>query len=227
MLLTNLPSSRPCSVPGCNHSSRRYSPVCSIHRKRQDRWGHPSQPSVTALHLKPHLQTVERRITKNPDAPVWAALHQRWGVVVDHARSILAAYESGQPTVRDDVQAAQQVVALEGAADGVVRVSLAMFLMWSLEPRRFKDHRAFLHCWTRRVRHLNPATYGTYWDDRRKKVRKVSKDLTPRATAVLAQWLQDSLGTAGVLFVQQEERNRIPPEVRARQQLTELMEELQ
>ena len=54
---------------------------------------------------------------------------------------------------------------------------------------------------------------GEYFDDKSGKMKRVYRELSPRATTVMGQWVAEALGVAGVrlarLEVQDEERSQV------------------
>ena len=83
---------RHCRVPGCAASATRWGTLCSTHKSRQRRHGHPMQRGVTKAELAPYLAIVRQRKTRNPDSRLWANIEARWRALVDHCRGVLAAY---------------------------------------------------------------------------------------------------------------------------------------
>ena len=86
----------------------------------------------------------------------------------------------------------------------------ALWREW--EPRRFRTDRAFTVQLVRRVRALGNVSAGSYYDHRTDKVRRVYRELTPRAVLALGAWITEALGGPGLrlarMDVQTEERKR-------------------
>lgn len=127
-------------------------------------------------------------------------LNARWGRVVQHAEAIQADYMSGRPFVRHQHRAAQQVLLLARDVPRVAIVDqcLAMVLLWREQPHRFRSERAFGFQLSRRVRGMTDTNAGTYWCHQRRAMRRVYRDFPPKASQVLASWLIDAFGAAGV-----------------------------
>jgi hypothetical protein len=58
---------RYCQSPGCSRPVSGWSLHCNAHKSRARRHGDPQQEGVTKAQLKPYLEVVRRRITKNAD----------------------------------------------------------------------------------------------------------------------------------------------------------------
>jgi len=206
---------RTCRVPGCTQeTASRYSPYCSVHKARLRRHGAVDQDGITAADLKPYLSKVNARIEKNRDSPAWGQLDGRWLTLVDHANSVIAAYEKGRASPRHEVKAAHEVVKIAGAAQAreVVETALAMFIMQEFEPRRFRSDDAFRVQLVRRVRALANMNAGEFYDHRADKTRRVYREVSPRAVAVMGHWLSEAFGVAGLRLARleraDEERER-------------------
>jgi len=192
---------RICRVPGCGaETASRYSPYCRSHKTRLRRHGAVDQEGVTAADLKPYLVRVRNRIEKNHESPAWGQLDSRWLSVVDHARSIIAHFNSGKAGLGYERRAAYEVQKIADAARprDVVEVVLAVFIMQEMEPRRFRSDTAFRFQLVRRVRALADVNAGLSYDNKSNKVRRVYRELSPRAIAVIGQWIAEALGGAGI-----------------------------
>lgn len=199
-----------CSVPGCSAGpASRYTPLCANHKARLRRHGAVTQRGITARDLAPSLKRVRARIAKNPDSPVWGQLEERWRAVAGHARDIIARFASGRAGAVYERRAAIEVVKIAEATEPreVVEVVLAMFVMLELEPRRFADDRGFRFQLVRRVRALADGSAGQFYDHTSGKVRRVYRELTPRAVMVIGQWLAVAMGGAGVHVAGLERRD--------------------
>src|SRR6476660_1773564 len=133
---------RPCRAPGCSSpAASSFAVYCSTHRSTLWRHGAVDQKAVTKAHLWPYLKRVQKRISKNPESIAWVTLDERWRVLIDHARGILARFATGRAGVRWEMLAAQEVVKLADDVPerAVVEVTAAMVMMWEMEPGRFKS----------------------------------------------------------------------------------------
>jgi hypothetical protein len=189
---------RHCRVAGCcSPTSSRYSIYCSTHKAHLRRHGAVDQEGITKGDLKPFLRLVQARIEKNQESPLWTQLEARLAALADHARSLLA-YRGAMP--RHERIAAQELQKLSDAVAPweVIQTTLALFVMSELQPRRFRSDRAFRTQLVRRVRGLTDLNAGTWFDHQTGKTKRAYKELYPRASAVMAQWLANAFGGAGL-----------------------------
>jgi hypothetical protein len=159
-----------------------------------------NQEAISKAELKTYLKRVRQRIEKNPDSAAWTQLEARWLAVVEHAKGIVAAFHSGKAGVRYVRKAAEEVLKIAEAAPprDVVETVLAVFIMQELDPRRFRSDPGFRFQLVRRVRALTDVYAGQRYDHKSGKVRRVYRELTPRAVATIGQWLADMIGGAGI-----------------------------
>jgi hypothetical protein len=196
---------RLCRVSGCcSPTSSRYSIYCSTHKARLRRHGAVDQEGITKGDLKPFLRLVQARIEKNQESPLWTQLEARLAALADHARSLLA-YRGAMP--RHERIAAQELQKLTDAVAPreIVETALALFMMNELEPRRFKTDRAFRTQLVRRVRGLTDLNAGSWYDHHTGKTKRAYKELTPRASMVMGQWLADAFGGVGLHLAKLEQ----------------------
>jgi hypothetical protein len=146
------------------------------------------------------LNRIPDSIAMNPKSPAWDQLEARWLAVVEHAKGVVAAFHSGKAGVRYVRKAAEEVIKVAEAATprDVVETVLAIFVMQELDPRRFRSDLGFRFQLVRRLRALADVNAGQRWDHKSDKVRRVYRQVTPRAVATIGQWLADALGGAGV-----------------------------
>src|SRR5262249_55934002 len=132
-----------CRVPGCS-SPAASSPAahCSCHRSTLRRHGAVDQKAVTKAHLWPYLNRVQKRIAKNPESIAWVILDERWRVLVDRVRAVLAKFATGRGGVRWEKLAAQEVMerADDVPARTVVEGAAAMVMMGEMEPDRLRSN---------------------------------------------------------------------------------------
>jgi hypothetical protein len=210
---------RICRAPGCQaETSSRYSRHCANHKANIRRHGEATQTAVTAAQFKPHLAAVKARIRKNADSPGWGQLEGRWLTIVEHARSIIAAFHSGKAGYGPERRAANEVLKIAEAAQPrrVIEVVLAMFVMESHDPRRFRSDTAFRFQLVRRTRALADVNAGLRYDHRSDKVRRVYRELTPKSVLIIGQWLAESLGGTGLYLANLEREDQ---ERRTREQV--------
>jgi hypothetical protein len=80
----------------------------------------------------------------------------------------------------------------------VIEVVLAMYVMEGQDPRRSRSDTAYRFQLVRRTRALADVNAGLRYDHRSDKVRRVYRELTPKAVRIIGQWLADAIGGAGV-----------------------------
>jgi hypothetical protein len=167
------------------------------------------QEPISKAELKTYLKRVRERIAKNPDSPAWGQLEARWLAVVEHAKGVVAAFHSGKAGSRCVRKAAEEVlkVAEEATPRDVIETVLAMSMMEELDRRRFRSDPGFRFQLVRRVRALADVSAGQRYDHRSGKVRRVYRELTPRAVATIGQWLAEALGAAGIHLARIEVRD--------------------
>jgi len=208
---------RPCRVVGCCASaSSRYSIYCNTHKARLRRHGAIDQQAITKADLNPYLGLVQARIDKNKDNPLWSQLAARLSTLADHAKGLFA-YRGAMP--RHERIAAQELLKLTNSVphQEIIMVTLALFMMLELEPRRFRSDRAFRTQLIRRVRGLTDLNAGSWFDYETGKTKRAYRELSPRAAAVMGQWLAAAFGGAGLHLakLEQIEADRKQQEQRA------------
>ena len=55
-----------------------------------------AQDAVRKADLNDYLKLVKQRIAKNPDSAAWTQLEDRWLAIVEHAKAVVAAFQSGK-----------------------------------------------------------------------------------------------------------------------------------
>lgn len=219
---------RQCTVPGCASQAAGFSYLCRAHKSRKARHGDAQQQAISLPRLRPYRLLVDQARRRNPQAAIWSLLSAGWASMVSAAEAMQAAAEDGQPFRRYSLIAAQQVIAINKAAqpDSVVNHALAMVWLWNEEPRAFTSDDAFRAQMARRIRLLAPRlSKGTYWNDKLKRVSTVVQELPPKVALPLGQQLIELFGPAGIRLAQLE-RERVPPEEAAKRKLRAALEEL-
>lgn len=189
-----------CRIAGCAQpASSAYSKFCNSHRSRVRRQGDPLQRGIRKADLRPYDRLVRERIAANTESPVWGKFEVRWAALVRDAKSRVAAYEGGAARPRQTIQAAREVIRIADAAQPreVVIAVAAMTLMHSLAPIYFASDNGFDAQLVKRVRGLT-RNNSTAYRDGTGRVRRVYHELPPRAAAVLAGWLRQTLGILGM-----------------------------
>jgi len=168
------------------------------------------QRGVTKATLKPYRTMVLERMARNADSRAWELMDKRWQALVSDAQARVAAYEAGAARPRQNITAAREIIRLADEVEPreVVVTVAAMVLMQAEAPHWFTSDRAFDAQLVRRVRGLTPSNAPAYRDPKSGKVRRAYRELSPRATLVMAEWLRITLGVLGqrVAMLQRLER---------------------
>ncbi len=219
---------RPCRAPGCRvAASSRFAAHCPRHKAALRRHGDAEQRSITKGMLTPYLRMAKNRIDKNSKNSAWATLEARWSALVAHAEAIVAAYEAGRPSIRHERIAAFEIIKLARNVEPrrLLEVTSALVLMRELEPHYFKSDRSFWVQLSRRVRAEANVSFGERWDHRTGRVRRMYRDLSPRAAIIVGRWLASTLGVAGLHFARLEKTQR-EVELLEREQLSKSFSQL-
>lgn len=189
-------SQRTCSVAGCGRpTAGRYTRLCGKHRSHVNRHGHPLQRSIRATDLDPYVKVIAGLRKRDPDAPLWNLLEDRWEQLVRSADDTAKA-----TPFKHQREAAKIVltVAKDAEARKVVDTMLAVFMMRERDPRAFLTDLAFDYQLARRFRGLAPSYRGTYYHAETGRTAYVYRQTTPRAMKALARSLTGFFGVAGV-----------------------------
>jgi hypothetical protein len=214
-----------CAVSGCTKTAKRYGRYCNTHDTRDRRHGHPRQETVRTKDLRPYRDIVRRRIQRNADAAAWQTLETIWRQTVRHCQARLREYLGGKPAIRWERLAWEEIIKLAQAAEPreVIETTAAMVVMQSFDPWRFRSDRAFWFQLVRRVRALAEINIGKSVDPGTGKVKRVYRDLPPRACEALAKIILESIGIAGAKIAQLEQQEQ----ERQADQRTKLYKELE
>lgn len=195
-----------CHAPGCSGTTTGYSTLCDKHKQTNRRHGDPLQEGVTVHELRPYVARVEARQAKNKDSNAWTLLDARWEAVTGHCRGIVERAAGGAPYVRHERAAALQVLRLAEnvPAPKVVQTALAMYLLLEDRQTRFRSDRAFRFELVRRVRGLTAVNAGEYYDHKAGRTRRVYTDPAPQVVEVMAGWLVEAFGGAGLALAGKE-----------------------
>lgn len=199
---------RACVVIRCHESAVGFSTHCELHKRHLRRHGHPEQKGVTVGELRPFLDRVSARRTKNPDNPTWRLLDRRWNALTEHATVMLETSSTGSPMVSYERQAAQNLMSLRDSVptQSVIDVSLGMFVFNEQRPGRFKSDKAFSFQLARRVRALADVNTGRTWSAKEGRVKRTYRDVPPRVLDCLAASLTVAFGVAGLRLAEMELR---------------------
>jgi hypothetical protein len=219
---------RPCRVLGCGAHTTRYGNFCPTHKSNLRRHGHAEQTAVTKAELAPLVALVRRRIEKNADNATWTHSEARWQAVVDHAQGIVAKAQRGVPGNRYERTAAREVAVLGGAVTprAIIETTFAVYLLQEHDPRRLRSDEAFRAQLVRRLRGLTEANMDEWKGSAGGRSKRAQRDIPPKATIIMAQWISEALGGVGVHLSRLEARDREERVARAAG-LAEAMRELQ
>lgn len=216
-----------CSISNCNRTTTRWGALCSTHRNRKRRHGHPSQTGVTKTELSPFRTIVQKRRAKNSDSSFWASLESRWTSIGDHARRITSQYKSGVAMIRTRRKACEEIVRVADNVDSetVIETALAMMILQQQMPHRFRSDDAFRHQFARRVRGLTDLNSGTWFDRETGRVKRVYRDIPAKTAAEIGQTLIDSFGYPGMMLARKEQQD-IEQQRQERQEIASMVEAL-
>lgn len=197
---------KPCNVPRCLEMATGFSTLCDNHKKAQRRHGEATQTGTTVQQLRPYAARVAARQSKNADNQSWRILGERWAASGTDARRVIDLADSGAPFVRQQLDAALQVVHLGDTvpANEIMATALAMYLYREDQPQRFKSDRAFDFQLVRRVRGLSAQSVASHWDNKAKRTKKVYKDMALRVVEALALVFKETFGLAGLMLARME-----------------------
>ncbi|MBN3790439.1 hypothetical protein [Burkholderia sp. Ac-20353] len=155
---------------------------------------------VEAGELKPYRQRIANRIKRNTDSPVWGMLRANWAALADHSRASQARMYQGEPHNRSEARAHHEVIKLADnvETDEIASVVLALYLLQHERPARFPSDEAFMFQLVRRVMRLTDVNVGVSHNSRTGRAVRVYRDLPPRVTRRLGEWLVEVYGRAGL-----------------------------
>ncbi|SDH69440.1 hypothetical protein [Roseospirillum parvum] len=198
-----------CRVPGCTAPVTRWGSLCSTHKSRQRRHGHPQQTGVTKAELVPFVALVRQRKSRNPDSPLWGQIEARWAALVEHCRGVVAQALDGRAMNRHQRQACVEVVRIADHVEPwtVIETALALYMMQEHDHRRFQSDDAFRHQLSRRLRGLTDVNAGSWFDHGSGRVKRVYRDLPATTTLTMAAMLNEAFGLPGLMLARREEED--------------------
>lgn len=198
-----------CHVPGCTAPVTRWGSLCSTHRSRKRRHGHPLQEGVTKTELAPYVVLVRQRKARNQDSPFWGKVEARWTALVDQCRGVVAASLAGTAMNRHQRDACHEVVKIADHVEAweAIETALALYLMHEQAPRRFLSDDAFHHQMSRRLRGLTDVNAGTWFDHQSGRVKRVYRDLPTTTARVMGAMLVEVFGVPGLMLARREEED--------------------
>lgn len=216
-----------CNVPGCSRRvSSRYSRYCPAHKARIRRHGAPDQLRISKAELAAYARRARLRMRKNASHPVWEMLNERWRGLETYCRDLVDRHHSGNPGNRHERLAAAEVLKLADVERSkILETVLAIVMVWELQPQRFRSNGAFNTQLVRAVRGLSDMNFGERYHHPTGRVKRFYRDLPPRATAILAQWIIEALGPAAVYIARLErkdEEDAVADDARLRRSLSSL-----
>lgn len=198
---------RTCRVRHCNEpASSQFSPHCRRHKSTLRRHGDPEQRGVTLTELKPFLARVRARIAKNDDSPLWTHLENLWRDIVSDARQ-----EVTRPVGnRYQRSAANELLNVDADSSPmeIIVTTLAMHVFWHDRPNRFRSDSAFWLQLARRVRALTSRHCGLRYDHETGRDKRIYREMTPKAGAIIGQKLSSTFGAVGFQFAALDKRDR-------------------
>lgn len=191
-----------CIVTNCDSPTSGRSNKCNAHRLAHRRHGHPLQTGLKATEYGPYRDAIRRIWEANEASPLWEVIRARWGRCVGHAQAALGQRDSGVPSQRHAVRAAEEVLKMDRNVPfiSLACTSLAMYVLQSDHPRRFRDDEAFRFQLVRKVRGLDALAVYKTWNHKRRASHWVYRDMPPRAVRVMADYLAAAFGEAGLLL---------------------------
>lgn len=196
-----------CRITACSNArATRWSSYCASHRNRNRRHGHPLQDSIKKTTLAPYVDRVRQRIIRNANSEAWQLILKRWEALVGYCSDLVAAGRRGLPQARYQRQAASALLQVNDhvSQTAIMETCLALYLHQDEQPRCYRSDKAFLFQMARRVHSLTETSVGAWFNQKTGKVSKVYRDMTPRATATMGQWLAETFGAAGLHLAQLE-----------------------
>ncbi|MCK1745916.1 hypothetical protein IVA80_35425 [Bradyrhizobium sp. 139] len=192
-----------CRVNGCANARAGHSLLCSKHRSRKRRHGHEEQRTISKTDLRPFIDKVQARITKQPDAKLWSICDQRWDMLTAQWRAELpkTIYRYVRAGTKELVRLANTVSGREVAV-----TVIAMYLLQDHDPRLFKNEIGFRTQLVRRVRTLSSTSFSHWSGASDGRERRAIKELEPRTVEYLSGLLVELFGPAGVRVAQLERR---------------------
>lgn len=161
---------------------------------------------MTKTELKPYVEIVRRRKAGNQDSPLWSTLQTRWEQLVENARLMLKDYLNGKAMSRHLVMTSRELVNIHETVEfeDISCTALAMFILQTQHPMRFRDQSGFLHQLTRRLRGLSDMNAGTWFDHNTGKVKRVYRDLPARTSQQFGQSALEVFALAGAALAKKE-----------------------
>jgi len=189
-----------CRVPGCPAKAARYGGHCNAHKSHARRHGEATQDGLTVADLKLWRTEAAAVMAQNAGSEAWPLLDERWLATIDECRAFIAATEAGKTFNSQQLKARWEVVRLAGEVTGrtVFETVMALYLIQEQNPRRFVSDRAFRFQLVRRCRGLTTVNAGEYYDHETRKVKRVYREMPPRATEVFAGIIVGTFGGAAL-----------------------------
>jgi hypothetical protein len=195
-----------CRASGCRDvvTRGRSTRYCERHHRNLYRHGDTHGNAFSKRELAYYRKLVKAKRKATKEAPFWVECERRWEATIRRAQSITRDSQSGRVVHRPTRIAAEEVLKIASCtpASEVLEVMGAMYLAQEQDPHRFVSDRHFWFQLARRIRSLGDTLTATRWDGRalggKGKLRRLYKDLTPRAVEELAKWIVAWSAGAGV-----------------------------
>jgi hypothetical protein len=143
---------RDCPIAGCGRPSRRFSRYCSTHDQRQQRNGHPEQPTVTSKRYRPYIAAAEKCVGMHEEHPTTAA-------ALALAEAFMGYRAQTPVTVDQRLQGALTRLRENAIAPRDMLVRATAFALFT-ERHSFKSDRAEAVALGRLLLHAAPARRG-------------------------------------------------------------------
>ena len=143
---------------------------------------------------------------KNADSPIWSILEARWADLMDECRALCTetVFVRWERTAADELLKVGANVPVRTITETVA----AVVALQEDEPRQFKSDDAFRVQLARRVRGLTDTNCGSTYDHRRRKVRRVYRDIPLKAAIAFGRNVIDALGVTALKLVRLESEER-------------------
>lgn len=209
-----------CFVSGCSGVCTPMGRLCSHHKARKRRHGEPTQETISTTTLKPYRRLVEACIRRNPDSPCWPQLDALWeSLMVRCTEELRERKGKAGIFVWDGLQKLAGLHDKIPPRDAWVTIA-AVYALAEFEPRRFRSKDGFRFQLVRRLLSLTDVNTGTYWNHELRRMKRVYRDLRPRVTHVIADYVVETFGGAS-LQIAVHEKDRIQSTATAVRSITE------
>jgi hypothetical protein len=191
-----------CILPHCGTPTAGRSTKCNAHRLALRRHGHPLQVGIKTPEFEPYRTAIKRLWDANEGSPMWEVIRARWGCLLSHAEAVIAHSTTGVSYNRHEVKAAEDLLRLGRNVpfQRLACTALALYVFQADRPQRFKDDQAHRFQLVRKVRALDDLAVYKVWNNKRRTMHRVYRDVPPGTVRILADYLGAVFGEAGLLL---------------------------